>query len=86
MQENSKHRSTIDHIFISDKLCNRLVKYCNIDSEINFSDHSPEMCTLAQPNIESVPAEGATVYSRKVRDKDRPVKFHYSYRWDRADL
>ena len=80
MQENSDHRSTIDHIFINDQLCNRLVKYCNMDSAITFSDHSPVMCTLALPNIESVPAKGATVCSHKASDRDRPVKSHYTYR------
>ena len=80
MQENSGHRSTIDHVFISDQLCNRLVKYCNMNSAINFSDHSPVMCTLALPNIESVHAKGATVCSHKANDRDRPVKSHYTYR------
>ena len=86
MQENSDHRSTIDHIFISDQLCNHLIKYWNMDSAINFSDHSPVIYTLALPNLESVPAEGATVCSHKANDKDRPMKSHYSYRCDRADL
>ena len=44
------------------------------------------MCTLALPNIESVHAKGATVCSHKARDRKRPVKSHYTYRWDRADL
>ena len=86
MLENTGHRSTIDHIFISDQLCNRLLKYCNMDSAINLSDHSPIMCTLALPNIESILAEGGTVCSHKASDKDRPLKSRYSYRWDRADL
>ena len=51
IQENSDHRSAIDHTFISDQLHNRQVKYCKMDSAINFSDHSPVMCTLALPNI-----------------------------------
>ena len=67
------HHSTIDHIFISGQLCNLLIKYCNMDSAINFSDHSPVMCTLALPNIESVHAEGVTVCSQKASDKDTPV-------------
>ena len=57
-----------------------------MDSAINFSDHSPVMCTLTLLNVDSVPAEGVTVCSHKVSDKDRPVKSYYSYRWDRADL
>ena len=57
-----------------------------MDSAINFSDHSPIMCILALPNIESIPTEGATVCSHKASDKDKPVKSHYSYRWDRADI
>ena len=52
-----------------------------MDSAINFSDHSPVM-----PNVESVPAVGAIVYSHKVCDREKPVKSHYFYRWDRAGL
>ena len=44
------------------------------------------MCTLAVPNIESVHAKVTTVYSHKASDRDRPVKSHYTYRWDRADF
>ena len=69
MQEDSDHRSTIDHIFISDQLCNRLVKCCNMDSAIDFADHSPVMCTLTLPNIDYVLTEGA-----KASDRDGPVK------------
>ena len=44
------------------------------------------MCTLALPNIDHVYAKGATVCPHKARDRDRPVKSQYTYRWDRADL
>ena len=86
MQENSDHRSTIDFIFISDQLCNRLVKYCNMESATNFSDHWPIMSTLSLLNIWSVHDEGAILCSHNAIDTDRPMMSHSSYRWEIADL
>ena len=80
-QDTLGRYSTIDHIFVSDKLYDHVISYSVVESGNNFSDHLPVACTIALPfyNIQNKSTRSNTnSYGVKLKNGVS--------RWDKADI
>jgi len=80
--QDTLHRfSVIDHMFVDNSIYCNIIKYCTIDSGVNFSDHLPVSCVIVVENharFDSI----ATCDKMNARSKAKCDVL----RWDEGDL
>jgi len=71
----------IDHMFVDNSVYCNIIKYCTIDSGVNFLDHLPVSCVIA---VENHARSDSIAMSDKVNFRSK-AKCD-ALRWDKGDL